>query len=493
MSVFRAEKTHNFTVMDNRCLRNTALSLDALGVLAVLLSLPEDWNFSLKGFAATCKSGVSAIRTAIAELEEQKHLVCDRVRNEKGQLTSCEYTIYEDPALFPEHTVSKADSKLHSKNMTVFRSEKKRDYTVLLNHHLRNTALTNGAKGLFSIMLSRPNDWKYTIEGLAVMCTNGVASIRRIVGELEEHGYITRRRERNGKGQLKGMEYMIYEDPALFAQKDTLASSTEEAAVSVPTVQPESVPEQITFETAGVPGGQEHSAFSIDRIPVELDAHQEKHEQGKEYTTLGIDRIIATSANQPICGNRTQAENASFKAAHKNRISGKKAYATPICDFFSAKPICGFPTTGKPTTGNRTQLSNNILNTDSLSTGRLSIHQSRSALESQIELNCLCSGKRPDERERIKELVTIMHDAICSAKTHLRVAGEYVSAEAVRSCLSSLDSSHIEYVLECMGNTTGKIKNIKAYLLTALYNSPATIGHYYQADVNHDLRGCRHN
>ena len=75
--------------------------------------------------------------------------------------------------------------------MAVFRIEKTRDYTVMANHHLRNTALSLKAKGLLSLMLSLPEDWDYTTKGLARICRDGVDSICATVRELEDAGYIT--------------------------------------------------------------------------------------------------------------------------------------------------------------------------------------------------------------------------------------------------------------------------------------------------------------
>ena len=77
--------------------------------------------------------------------------------------------------------------------MAVFRIEKTRDYTVMANHHLRNTKLSLKAKGLLSLMLSLPEDWDYTTKGLAKICKDGVDSICSTVNELEEHGYNIRR------------------------------------------------------------------------------------------------------------------------------------------------------------------------------------------------------------------------------------------------------------------------------------------------------------
>ena len=98
--------------------------------------------------------------------------------------------------------------------MAVFRIEKTRDYTVMSNHHLRNTALSLKAKGLLSLMLSLPEGWDYTTKGLARICKDGVDSICAGVRELEEQGYVIRERVRNANGQLGAGETLetIYQD-----------------------------------------------------------------------------------------------------------------------------------------------------------------------------------------------------------------------------------------------------------------------------------------
>jgi hypothetical protein len=97
--------------------------------------------------------------------------------------------------------------------LAVFRVEKTKDYTVMANHHLRNTLLSLKAKGLLSLMLSLPENWDYTTKGLSCICKDGIDSINATVKELEEQGYVVRRRIRNEKGQLTSIEYTILEQP----------------------------------------------------------------------------------------------------------------------------------------------------------------------------------------------------------------------------------------------------------------------------------------
>ena len=97
MAVFRVEKTKDFTVMCNHHLRNVKLSLKAKGLLSLMLSLPEDWDYTTKGLACICKDGVDSIASALKELERQGYLTRQRIRFENGRLGDIEYTIHEKP------------------------------------------------------------------------------------------------------------------------------------------------------------------------------------------------------------------------------------------------------------------------------------------------------------------------------------------------------------------------------------------------------------
>ena len=108
--------------------------------------------------------------------------------------------------------------------MAVYRVERTRDYTVMSNHHLKDTALSLKAKGLLSMFLSFPDDWNYSTRGLASICKEGVEAIGNTIKELEKAGYILRRQLRGANGRITDTEYVIYErpqDPELPAPEDT--------------------------------------------------------------------------------------------------------------------------------------------------------------------------------------------------------------------------------------------------------------------------------
>ena len=97
MAVFRVEKTKDFTVMSNHHLRNVSLSLKAKGLLSLMLSLPDNWDYTTKGLAHICKDGVDSISSAIKELEKQGYLTRQRLRDAHGRLGDIEYVIHEKP------------------------------------------------------------------------------------------------------------------------------------------------------------------------------------------------------------------------------------------------------------------------------------------------------------------------------------------------------------------------------------------------------------
>jgi hypothetical protein len=97
MAVFRVEKNKGYTVMSNHHLRNKELTLKAKGLLSQMLSLPENWDYTLAGLSHINKESIDAIRTAVLELEKAGYIERTQGRDEKGKMTAITYTIYEQP------------------------------------------------------------------------------------------------------------------------------------------------------------------------------------------------------------------------------------------------------------------------------------------------------------------------------------------------------------------------------------------------------------
>lgn len=167
--------------------------------------------------------------------------------------------------------------------MAVFRVEKTKDFTIMSNHHLRNTELSLKAKGLLSLMLSLPEDWDYTTKGLAHICKDGVDSITTALKELERHGYLTRQRLRYDNGQLGDIEYTIHEQPV----------STENIGLSPKRENPRQVkPEQ----------AKPKQAEPEQENPAQLNTNPLKTKKSKKDKSITYPSIYPA---EPEAANRT--------------------------------------------------------------------------------------------------------------------------------------------------------------------------------------------
>ena len=97
MAVYRVQRTRDYTVMSNYHLKDKGLTLKSKGLLSMILSLPEEWNYTTRGLASICKEGVDAIGSALKELETAGYIVRRQLRGTNGRITDTEYIIYEQP------------------------------------------------------------------------------------------------------------------------------------------------------------------------------------------------------------------------------------------------------------------------------------------------------------------------------------------------------------------------------------------------------------
>lgn len=282
--------------------------------------------------------------------------------------------------------------------MAVFRIDKTRDYTVMSNHHLRNTELSLKAKGLLSLMLSLPDNWDYTTKGLARICKDGVDSICAAVRELEEHGYVIRERVRGANGQLGSIEYTILEQPAE-------PSPERENPVQVKPI--------LENPVLGKPEQENPAQSNKDKSNTDLSITEPSN---------------PIRSNPPAPEGRNGTDGMEAREIYREIVYGNIEY--------------------------------DILREDNT-------------------VNC-------DQLDEIAELIV---DTVCSARKTIRIAGDDYPAEVVKSRFLKLDSSHVQYVIDCMKNNTTYVRNIKKYLLAALYNASATINSYYSSLVQHDLYG----
>ena len=304
--------------------------------------------------------------------------------------------------------------------MAVFRVERNKGYTVMSNHHLRNKELSLKAKGLLSQMLSLPEDWDYTLAGLSYINREKIDAIREAVKELEKAGYIVRSRERDEKGRLRGADYVIYEQPQP-AEKETAATEDEQPPIlDLPTLE----------------------------NPMLDNPTQEK----------------------PTLENPMQL-NKDISKKEKINTDVSNTHSIPI---HSLNPLpCSEDEPCKERKG-----------TEAATQSAFDIYEE--IIKDNIEYDVLIENPHMD-KDRLDEIVDLMLETVCTARKTIRIAGDDYPAELVKSKFMKLNSSHIQFVLDCMQENTTKIRNIKQYLRAVLFNAPSTIDSYYTALVAHDM------
>ena len=292
--------------------------------------------------------------------------------------------------------------------MAVFRVERNAGYTVMSNHHLRNKNLTLKAKGLLSQMLSLPEDWDFTLAGLSYINREKIDAIREAIRELEKAGYIVRSRERDEKGRLRGADYVIYEQPQ---QPTSDLPTLENPTLDNPTLEN---PTQINKDILNT------------NLP----------KKDKSITDLSNTDSIPILSPYPSPFGEDAAEPTERK--------GKEATTESAVEIY------------------------------------------REIIKDNIDYDILLHDNKYD-KDRIDEILDLILETVCTARKTLRIAGDDYPAELVKSKFLKLNSSHIEFVLDCMKQNTTKVRNIKQYLRAVLFNAPSTIDNYYTALVAHDM------
>lgn len=235
---------------------------------------------------------------------------------------------------------------------------------------------------------------------------------------------------------------------------------------------------------------------------------------GWQFSTRGLSAICKEGPDAILSALR-ELENYGYLVRHqardeKGRMSSMvfEIYEKPqevlpeAGNPYTENPDADNPVTEKPYTGNPAQRNTDQVITEKTNTS-LNNYQSiildgmdrmderesyRELLWENLELDILAHDTRLD-MDRVNELLEIMLDAVCSTSPTIRINGEDMPQQVVKSRFLKLNSSHIEYVLQAMNKNPSAIRNIRAYLLTALYNAPLTMDNYYSALVNHDLYG----
>jgi hypothetical protein len=296
--------------------------------------------------------------------------------------------------------------------MAVFRVEKNKNYTVMCNHHLKDKSLTLKSKGLLSVILSLPDEGNYTTRGLAAICKEGVDCIGASLRELETAGYLERNQLRDDRGRITDTEYVIYEFPQDKPPKDP---------------------------NTGKPDSP---------LPHTASPHTENPYMDEPDTEMTAQ--LNTNINK-------------FQ-----NVLNPDGSSTDSIPSLSTPPPRGTERKG----------------TEAVNTNDFEIY--RDIIRENLEYDHMMANHKYD-RDRIDEIVDLMLETVCTAKQTVRISSDDFPAALVKAKFLKLNSTHLEFVLDCLKKNTTDIRNIKKYLLAMLFNAPSTIDSYYTALVAHDM------
>ena len=197
MAVFRVEKNRGYTVMSNHHLKDKSLSLKSKGLLSMMLSLPDEWNYTTRGLAAICKEGVDSISAALRELEKQGYINRNQLRDSKGRISDTEYIIYEQPQSKPDTPLPDTDTP-DTENPYLDNSDMDTPYLENPAQLNTNRLTTNQEKkDLFNTKVSNPNQ-SYPASGtdtdtemrLDLMGCENITELKELVLDNLEYEFI---------------------------------------------------------------------------------------------------------------------------------------------------------------------------------------------------------------------------------------------------------------------------------------------------------------
>lgn len=336
---------------------------------------------------------------------------------------------------------------------TVFRVEKNANYTVMANYHLKDRRLSYKAKGLLSEMLSLPPDWDFTLTGLAYISADGVDSVRSAVRELESCGYLVRHQLRDERGRMSENEYVVYENPE---QNPEYTSSDIEGKSAAAEKLPNGINGSAKAKTPSLEnpiteGKSEKQQIFLDNSLLEKSLPTKPLSENPTTATYNILNTQELNTHQSNHSINQRAAARSEDRIDRTDFSSEKGYYAGERDYY------------------------------------------RDVIRENIEYDFLVENQNNPllkiNIDKIDEIVSVMVDVVCSKRETIRVNGEELPQSAVKQRFLEIDQSHIDYVLTAFGKSASNVRNIRAYLITALYNAPETMDSYYEAWVKRDLYG----
>ena len=392
--------------------------------------------------------------------------------------------------------------------MSVFRTKKVKNFTVMSNNHLKQPDLSFKARGILSTILAYPDDWEFSIEGLAKMASDGIKSTRSGVNELIEKGFIVRRQERSENGLYMKIIYDVYEVPFSFenAEKENISSSTDISSCTGKTYNNENAVNGAFDNFSAPKDSEDFSVLQTVRITSEKISTNEAAD----------DLNISYNTDMPKCQSDKLRNVSVSENGYTDKITDFAAKLTSLCEEFYK--FCGntfsLPQVPFRQADKCRQLNTIIPNTDyninqsiyqsdraridrsTDTTHKVSVDKEyptakdyeryKNMIKENVEYDSLASPNTTG-KEYLDEIIDIMADVVTFNEQPIRINGYNVSAEVVKNRFLKIDEFEMSYILESIEKHSDKIYNIRSYLITTIYNAKSTMNHYYGAMVRYDM------
>ena len=296
--------------------------------------------------------------------------------------------------------------------MKKYITKKEKGFVQISNSILSDPNISLKAKTVLAIMLSLPDNWDFSIEGISGKCKESKDCIAKAINELIDAGYVIRTKTRGADGRITKWEYEVFEEPC-----KTIEQSNEEPCGEIP-----------------------DTALSHQEIPEEDYPEQ-------DFPELDNPSVETKDTYNTII-NKKENNNILFSNIKSNPIQSKHKISFSMSE----------------------------------------IELKELEVKDNIVYDILLQ-KFPTKHAMIDEIVNLMVEVLCSKRETITIASDTHPIEQVKKRFESIDSGHMEYILECLDKNTTDIRNIKQYLLSVIFNAPQTMDNYYTAAVKHDLYG----
>src|SRR6056297_2970867 len=424
-TILRKDKKRRYIKTSNEYLKRDELSYRSKGLNAYILSKQDNWKVMVSYVANKHKKGKCYVSSAKKELVDAGYWHYIRIRKDSGEYEKGVTLVFDES----RESVSK---KYFSGDKKIFRTKSDGDYTLLTCDHLDDPRLSLEAKGIFSYILTKPDNWNINIDHLNKKGTESIGIIRREINQLIKYGYIQRFRVFKD-GKLSDWQMVASEDP--FNESERIKS--------------------VLYFDNSIKINYENGRSEIEIISKENDNNIKKDDEN-------IDKeIIEKESKKPS----EDKQSCAFNILHENLL------VVNIDEVNHHLPI-----------------TNNLNNTNK---NNLSLYKnnkkekidnyicfSKDDIKKQIDYDVLIYDGY--SKNTLDTLVNVIQDVLNYDKKVIRISSSIISAVEVKEVFKALNHLHIQYFLECLDKVDHKIRNKNEYFKKSLYYAPSTMELHYE-------------